>query len=167
MGLVNGTRGKVLAFLKGDFRDVEKIQILFNIGEGLVYEVERKSAEYESSRGIFKLRYQFPISLAYTVTTHRAQGVTASTVLVDLGENTYQCPGLGYVALSRSKTLDGVHIIDLGYSSIYADRLAIKYYNKQRLENGNSPILKYNERFGNYSRIKKNPRKEVIFSFVF
>ena len=169
LGLVNGTRGTILQFISGKelgtLREVEKIWVHFDVGKELIYDVERKSAEYESSRGIFKTRFQFPISLSYCVTTHRAQGVTASTVLIDLGEDTYQSSGLTYVALSRSRTLEGIHIINLGYSSLYCDKKAIDFYNRQRFEN-NLPLVKtFNQRCGNYGRIRVQKVFHVSLSY--
>ena len=153
-GLVNGTRGKVLAFIGGAFRKVEYIRVEFDVGSPLVVDLERVTGEYEISKGNFKFRHQFPISLAYCVTIHRAQGVTANAVLLDLAENTYQAPALAYVGLSRCKKLEGLHLISLGNSSIYADKKAIVYYNKQRFESGLPPVTVFNKRCGNYNRIR-------------
>lgn len=54
--------------------------------------------------------FQYPVKLAYAISIHKSQGQTFSKIAVDL----HRCwrPGLGYVALSRATSLDGITIIN-------------------------------------------------------
>ncbi len=52
---------------------------------------------------------QYPFKLAWAVTIHKAQGKTFSTVYIDLASGTF-AHGQLYVALSRCRTLEGVHL---------------------------------------------------------
>lgn len=70
---------------------------------------------------------QFPFTLAWAITIHKSQGQTLDRLIVDLGGGTF-APGQLYVALSRSRSLDGlvltrpVRPADLG-----ADRRILRF----------------------------------------
>lgn len=60
-------------------------------------------------RGVDCWRKQLPITLAYALTIHKAQGLTLDKVCVDLGDQE-QAPGASYVALSRVRRLEDLLI---------------------------------------------------------
>ncbi|KAK2578783.1 hypothetical protein KPH14_008886 [Odynerus spinipes] len=65
-------------------------------------------------------REQFPISLAYAITIHKSQGhVNLESALLDIGSSIFS-RGRAYVALSRVKSIEGVHIINFDPSQIKA-----------------------------------------------
>jgi hypothetical protein len=55
-----------------------------------------------------------PLTLAWAITIHKAQGMTLDRVTIDLGRKEFTS-GLTFVALSRATTFDGmrVHSFDL------------------------------------------------------
>lgn len=53
---------------------------------------------------------QFPLRLAYAMTIHKAQGLTLDSAFIDI--RAAREPGQGYVALSRVRSLDGLHLKD-------------------------------------------------------
>lgn len=53
---------------------------------------------------------QFPLKLAYAITIHKSQGQTWNNVCIDLGNGGAFAEGQTYVALSRVKTMSGVHL---------------------------------------------------------
>ena len=54
-------------------------------------------------------RSQFPLTLAWHVTIHKCQGLTLPEIVIDM---TPAKPGEAYVAFSRFKTIETLHIIN-------------------------------------------------------
>ena len=65
-------------------------------------------------------RTQFPLTLAWAVTIHKCQGLTLSEIVIDMtctkGKFKH---GEAYVAFSRVKTIDKLHIINYTHSQIH------------------------------------------------
>lgn len=69
---------------------------------------------------------QFPVCLAYAITVNKAQGCTFDSVNIDRG-NGFFLPGHLYVALSRCRTVKGIHLITkLKEKDVYTDEEALK-----------------------------------------
>ena len=81
----------------------------------------------------YVIRSQFPITTAYAITIHKSQGLTLSHVLTDIGNTIFTC-GQAYVALSRVKSIEGLHLINFDPRSIKALDSAVLEYNRLRKE---------------------------------
>jgi len=102
-GLVNGSRGVVIDFCKAT--DLPIVQFLNGIKKTIgshTWAIE----DYE-----FVLRSQIPLKLAYSITTHRIQGATLDSALVDIGSGIFEY-GQAYVALSRARSLEALYVYD-------------------------------------------------------
>ncbi|KAG7483274.1 hypothetical protein JOB18_044110 [Solea senegalensis] len=64
------------------------------------------------------VRRQFPMKLAFACTAHKVQGMTLQSVVVSL-KRVFE-PGMDYVALSWTTSLQGLNVTDFEESKIYA-----------------------------------------------
>jgi ATP-dependent DNA helicase PIF1 len=100
LGFVNGTRGRVL-----DFVDNMPVVLLAN---GKEIKVERHSWKLEEDGKTRAEVAQLPLRLAWAITIHKSQGMSLDAAEIDLSRSF--TPGMGYVALSRVRSMDGVYL---------------------------------------------------------
>ncbi|CAF3858620.1 unnamed protein product [Rotaria sordida] len=62
---------------------------------------------------------QFPLHLSWAMTIHKAQGITVDQVVISTKD--LFGSGMGYTALSRVRTLEGLFIIDLYFEKFYCN----------------------------------------------
>lgn len=117
-GLVNGSRGVVVDFIK----DIPLVKFL----KGQEVLVDYHIWEFEECEKKILKCIQIPLKLAYAITQHKSQGMTLDYVELDLA-NVFDF-GMAYVALSRVKTIEGLSIIAIDFDKITANPKAVKYY---------------------------------------
>lgn len=98
---VNGTRGQVVRFDEDDY-PVVKLQ------NGSMVTVEDHSWKLEEDGRTRAEVTQLPLRLAWAITIHKSQGMSLDAALIDLSKSF--APGMGYVALSRVRSLDGLYL---------------------------------------------------------
>jgi ATP-dependent DNA helicase PIF1 len=76
---------------------------------------------------------QIPICLAWAITIHKIQGITLDNAMIDVGNTVFEY-GQTYVALSRIKSLDGLHLINFDAKKIKANPKVIEFYNHMKDE---------------------------------
>ena len=100
---VNGSQGVVTALY--DY----SVKVLLK--NGLEVEVEQNNWEraegYGSNKKVIASIAQVPLKLAYAITTHKSQGMTLDEAVIDVSKAF--APGQAYVAISRVRSLEGVH----------------------------------------------------------
>lgn len=112
---VNGTRGIVVAFDKSEGWPIVKT---YDDKIIVVYQAEWKFEENEIIRAAIM---QIPLRLAWAITIHKSQGMTLDAAEMDLGD-VFEV-GMGYVALSRVRSLSGLKLMNL-------NELALKVHPK-------------------------------------
>lgn len=103
---VNGTRGIVTSFENDD--NNTPVVKTYDDQYILAYPEEWKYEENGVIRAIIR---QVPLRLAWAITIHKSQGMTLDAAEIDLGD-TFE-PGMGYVALSRVRSLSGLKLMNL------------------------------------------------------
>lgn len=107
LGFVNGSRGQVV-----DIRDDAPI---VRLAGGREIRVERHSWSLnEDGRPVAEIN-QLPLRLAWAITIHKSQGMSLDAAEIDLTKAF--TPGMGYVALSRVRGLDGLYLRGLNNMS--------------------------------------------------
>ena len=124
-GLVNGALGTVLNIAKSS------ITVQFDhIAEP--YQVRLVKSKFIVMKNFFVYRKQFPLILAFAVTIHKCQGLSMDCAIVDLSDKVFS-PGMAYVALSRVRTLDGLHLTAFDPKSIMVSVESLEESNRLRL----------------------------------
>ena len=100
-GYVNGSRGKVVGFKNGS-----PLVELAGTGREIVVEPHSWALEEDGKRNAEVA--QLPLRLAWAITIHKSQGMSLDAAEIDLSKSF--TPGMGYVALSRVRSLDGVYL---------------------------------------------------------
>ena len=69
--------------------------------------------------------------MAYAVTFHKCQGLSLDCAIVDLSDNVF-CAGMAYVAMSRVRTLEGLHLTAFDPTSIIVNNSCLEEVNRLR-----------------------------------
>lgn len=116
-GYVNGTLGKVVAFDK-DSPVVRTYQ-----GREIVVDYETWHIEEE---GLIKARItQIPLRLAWAITVHKSQGMSLDAAEIDLSRSFVA--GMGYVALSRVRSLSGLYLKGINPMALQVDESILNF----------------------------------------
>lgn len=99
----NGSRGRVIDFENG-FPVVE-----LSSGRRIVVEPNEWSLTEDGKTKATAT--QLPLRLAWAITIHKSQGMSLDAAVIDLSRSF--APGMGYVALSRVRSMDGVYLVGI------------------------------------------------------
>ena len=113
LGVVNGTVGEVVDFNEENYPIVKT-----NKGETVVAMPTDWIIE-EEGRIRAQIR-QIPLRLAWAITVHKSQGLSLDLAEVDLSKAFV--PGMGYVALSRVRSLQGLRLVGLNDLALTVDK---------------------------------------------
>jgi ATP-dependent DNA helicase PIF1 len=130
---VNGSRGRI--------EKIKDTHLKMKLDDGCKVEVERADFTLLNADGspVVSAR-NFPVSLAWAMTIHKAQGATVDSMLVDLSK--VWEPGQAYVALSRVRHPKNLFIDGWRPESIFADPQVTSFHDSLLTdENGASDAL--------------------------
>lgn len=100
-GYVNGSRGQVVGF------EGQQPVVQLTGGRRKII-VEEHSWKLEEDGKVRAEVSQLPLRLAWAITIHKSQGMSLDAAEIDLSKTF--TPGMGYVALSRVRSLDGLYL---------------------------------------------------------
>ena len=134
-GLVNGARGEIVDIVMAAGKVTH---ILVNFDHPNVGVKARQGSQFlqtfptavplvkheaifkaKGKRGSEITRLQFPLTLAWATTIHKVQGLTLDEIVVDMKGSRFSS-GQAYVAFSRVKKLEGLHILNFNEKVIKA-----------------------------------------------
>lgn len=116
-GFVNGTRGTVI-----DFDGTTPIVVLTG---GKEVRVEPHSWSLEEDGRVRAEVTQLPLRLAWAITIHKSQGMSLDAAEIDLSRSF--TPGMGYVALSRVRSMDGLYLTGINQVALQLHPLIFAY----------------------------------------
>ena len=116
-GYVNGTLGHIANFNKQGSPVVRKL-------DGNLVVAERTSWLIEEDGKIKAEIIQFPLRLAWAITVHKSQGMNLDGAEIDLSKSFVE--GMGYVALSRLKSLAGLKLIGINEMALAVNQTVLE-----------------------------------------
>ena len=96
------------------------------VWEDIRYEFNPLSQKLQPKvKGFFK---QYPLKLAWAITIHKSQGLTFDNIFLDIGQGAF-ATGQTYVALSRCRSLKGVHLKkEIQVKDILCDKRVTQFF---------------------------------------
>lgn len=110
---VNGTLGTVVDFNNRGLPIVKTY-------EGREIEVERESWMVDEEGKVKAELKQIPLRLAWAITVHKSQGMSLDAAEIDLSKSFVE--GMGYVALSRVRSLEGLRLMGLNNIALQVNK---------------------------------------------
>ena len=118
-GYVNGTRGRIVAFSQSG-----KPIVLTTDGDEILVEEYTWRMYHDKGFEIASVT-QYPLRLAWAVTVHKSQGLSLDAAIIDLSQAF--TPGMGYVALSRVRSLEGLYLVGMNEQALMMNQQIAKY----------------------------------------
>lgn len=115
-------------FVNGQIGTVEAVEpgaVVVRCKGGETIHVERFTWRYDAQDEDSASFAQFPLRLAWAMTIHKAQGLTLDSAFLDI--RAAREPGQAYVAVSRVRTLSGLHFKEW-FKGVHVAPEAIQFY---------------------------------------
>jgi len=124
-GYVNGSRGKIIGFEK------ENGNPIIELYNGRKVSLKPELWAIEEDGRIKASVSQIPLRLAWAITVHKSQGMSLDNAQIDLSRSFSY--GMGYVALSRVRTLEGISLVGFNAEALRVDPNILEF--DQELKN--------------------------------
>ncbi|MFH0846226.1 MAG: helix-turn-helix domain-containing protein [Patescibacteria group bacterium] len=147
-GYVNGTLGKIISF-EGGLPVVETYK-------GLRILVKEEPWHIEED-GVIKAKItQIPLRLAWAITVHKSQGMSLDLAEIDLSKSFVE--GMGYVALSRVRSLEGLFLKGLNDMALRINDEIYEFDNELQIQS--EKVVE------SISKLKDKEKKEIQDKFL-
>jgi len=149
-GYVNGSRGKVTGF------EAETNYPIIELYNGTRVTIAPELWAIEEDGKVKASITQFPLRLAWAITIHKSQGMSLDNAEIDLRSTfTY---GMGYVALSRVRTLSGIRLIGFTKESLLVDPRILELDQELKNESYQNELL--------FKKLKKEEQETLEIEFI-
>jgi ATP-dependent exoDNAse (exonuclease V) alpha subunit len=149
-GYANGTIGKVIAFTsENNYPIIRTLK-----GDEIVASPEKWLID-ENNEALAVV-YQVPLRLAWAITVHKSQGMSLDCAEIDLSR-TFEY-GMGYVALSRVRSLGGIKLLGLNKKALEIDDRMIKL-DKELIKKSKTDLSVFNKIS---EKVKKSLQKDFL-----
>lgn len=123
-GFVNGTLGTVVSCAP-DADPVIRTIPSSDFPQGKLITIEKYYWQIVEDGRVLAELCQYPLRLAWAITVHKSQGMSLDAVEIDLSK-AFE-PGMGYVALSRVRSLAGLSILGFGENALRVHGEVLEY----------------------------------------
>ncbi|CAF3421607.1 unnamed protein product [Rotaria socialis] len=163
-GLANGVTGRIVDYIENNNSKVSHIKIKCdsaNVGRlhriscpychgqdticvtREIDTIDQQDNNFQSKKGI----KQFPLRLSWAMTIHKAQGITVDQVVISTKD--FLGSGMGYTALSRVRTLEGLFLIDLHFDKFYCNENIDRVLSQMKEMKRKQPIFQQSSNYLN------------------
>ena len=149
-GYVNDSRGKVISFSKETGYPIVE---LYN-GKKIALKPELWAIEEDGK--IKASVSQIPLRLAWAITIHKSQGMSLDNAEIDL-RSTFAY-GMGYVALSRVRTLEGISLVGFSADSLRVDPKILEFDQDLKNQSFSNELL--------FKKLKKDEQQKLEEDFI-
>ncbi|CAF2143860.1 unnamed protein product [Rotaria magnacalcarata] len=162
--LANGVTGRIVDYIENNNSQVSHIKIKCdsaNVGRlhriscpychghdticvtREIDTIDQQDNSFQSKKGI----KQFPLRLSWAMTIHKAQGITVDQVVISTKD--FFGSGMGYTALSRVRTLEGLFLIDLHFDKFYCNENIDRVLSQMKEMKRKQPIFQQSSNYLN------------------
>lgn len=149
-GYVNGTRGIVKGFQELTYTPIIK---LYN-GK-VIYATPETWAIEEDGKAKASIN-QIPLRLAWAITIHKSQGMSLDNAEIDLSRAFAY--GMGYVALSRVRTLSGIKLLGFSPDALKVNPKVLEFDQDLRNQSTQNELL--------FGKLKKGEQEKLEYEFI-
>lgn len=149
-GYVNGSRGKIIDF------EGETGNPIIELYNGRKISLKPELWAIEEDGKVKASISQIPLRLAWAITIHKSQGMSLDNALIDLSR-TFSY-GMGYVALSRVRTLEGISLVGFNVDSLKVDPNVLEFDQDLKNQSFQNELL--------FKKLKIEDQKKLENDFI-
>ncbi|MFZ4648028.1 MAG: PIF1 family DEAD/DEAH box helicase [Patescibacteria group bacterium] len=148
-GFVNGTIGEIVSFDEEGFPVVKTLRGALIVARPEIWGLGEDGE-------ILASLSQVPLRLAWAITVHKSQGMSLDCAEIDLSRS-FEF-GMGYVALSRVRSLAGIRLMGINQLALQVDKKVIFLDGELRERSKNDLLW--------YQSLKPKERQKLLDNFL-
>ncbi len=149
-GYVNGSRGKIIGFEK------EGGNPIIELYNGRKISLKPEIWAIEEDGKVKASVSQIPLRLAWAITIHKSQGMSLDNAEIDLTKSFSY--GMGYVALSRVRTLEGISLVGFNAEALRVDPKVLEFDQDLKNQSFQNELL--------FKKLKNDEQKKLEEDFI-